>query len=219
VPLITGGKIAIASTEDSHDPARLQERIQESRCTVMQATPATWRALIQSGWKGSPNLKILCGGEAMPRDLAEGLLWRCGQLWNMYGPTETTVWSTLQHVNPGGGPVSIGKPIANTQVYVLDKYRNLIPRGSVGELYIAGDGLARDYLHRDELTRERFVPSPFVRNALMYRTGDTARWLPDGTVECLGRIDGQVKIRGYRIELGEVETALRSVAGVRSVIA
>ena len=218
VPLITGGKVVIASTEDSHDPARLQQRIAESRCTVMQATPATWRALIQSGWKGSPNLKILCGGEAMPRDLAEELLGRCGQLWNMYGPTETTVWSTVQRVEHGGGPVSIGKPIANTQVYVLDKYKNLVPRGAVGELYIGGDGLARGYLHRDELTRERFVTSPFVRNALIYRTGDTARWLPDGTVECLGRIDGQVKIRGYRIELSEVEIALGAHEGVKQCV-
>jgi amino acid adenylation domain-containing protein len=207
LPLITGGKVVIASTEDAHDPVRLRERISESRCTVMQATPATWRALIQSGWKGSPNLKILCGGEALPRDLADELLARCGQLWNMYGPTETTVWSTLQRVMPGA-PVSIGKPIANTQVYILDKGMNLVPRGAVGELYIGGDGLARGYLHREELTRERFVHSPFKRGALIYRTGDLARWLPDGTLECLGRADSQVKIRSHRIELGEIEIAL-----------
>jgi amino acid adenylation domain-containing protein len=218
VPLITGGKVVIASNEDTHDPLRLQERIAESHCTVMQATPATWRALIQSGWKGSRNLKILCGGEAMPHDLAEELLSRCSELWNMYGPTETTVWSTLTRVRPGGGPMSIGKPIANTQIYILDKDRNLVPRGAVGELCIGGDGLARGYLHRDELTRERFVPSPFVRNALIYRTGDTARWLPDGTVECLGRIDGQVKIRGYRIELGEIESSLAGHAGVKQCV-
>jgi amino acid adenylation domain-containing protein len=217
VPLITGGKVVIASSEDTRDPARLQERINESRCTVMQATPATWRALIHSGWKGSPNLKILCGGEALPRDLADELLVRCGQLWNMYGPTETTVWSTLQRVK-SSDPVSIGKPLANTQIYVLDKGRNLVPRGAVGELYIGGDGLARGYLHREELTRERFVPNPFVRNALIYCTGDMARWLPDGTVECLGRVDNQVKIRGYRIELGEVETLLGSHAGVKQCV-
>jgi acyl-coenzyme A synthetase/AMP-(fatty) acid ligase/acyl carrier protein len=126
----------------------------------------------------------------------------------MYGPTETTVWSAMQRVEPGDGPVSIGRPIANTQLYVLDKNRNLVPRCAVGELYIGGDGLARGYLHREELTRERFVPNPFVRSARMYRTGDLARWLPDGTVECLGRGDNQVKIRGFRIELGEVEVAL-----------
>ena len=218
LPLIAGGRVVIASREDAHDPARLQERINQSRCSVMQATPATWRALIHSGWRGSPNLKILCGGEALPRELANELLARCGELWNMYGPTETTVWSTVKRVQPGEGPVSIGRPIANTQVYVLDKNRNLVPRGAVSELYIAGDGLARGYLHRDELTRERFVPNPFVRNALMYRTGDLARWLPDGTVECLGRGDNQVKIRGFRIELGEVESALATHPGVRQCV-
>jgi amino acid adenylation domain-containing protein len=218
LPLITGGKVVIASREDAHDPARLQERINESQCSVMQATPATWRALIHSGWRGSANLKILCGGEALPRDLANELVARCGELWNMYGPTETTVWSAVQRVERGEGPVSIGRPIANTQVYVLDKNRNLVPRGTVGELYIGGDGLARGYLNRDELTRERFVPSPFVRNALMYRTGDLARWLPDGTVECLGRGDNQVKIRGFRIELGEVESALAGHPGVRQCV-
>jgi amino acid adenylation domain-containing protein/FkbM family methyltransferase len=218
LPLICGGKTVIASREESHDPARLQERIEQSGCTVMQATPATWRALIQSGWMGLSNLKILCGGEALPRQLAEELLARCGQLWNMYGPTETTVWSAVQRVESGKGPVPIGRPIANTQLYILDGNRNLVPLGATGELYIAGDGLARGYLHRDELTRERFVANPFVRNALMYRTGDMARWRPDGTIECLGRSDKQVKIRGFRIELGEVEVALASHDGVRQCI-
>jgi amino acid adenylation domain-containing protein len=217
VPLIAGGKVVVASTEDAHDPVRLQDRIRQSRCTVMQATPATWRALTDSGWIGAPNLKILCGGEALPQDLAEGLLARSGELWNMYGPTETTVWSTLHRVMPGGA-VSIGKPVANTQVYVLDKRMNLIPRGAVGELYIGGDGVARGYLHREELTRERFVPNPFVRNAQIYRTGDLARWLPDGTLECLGRTDSQVKIRGHRIELGEVELALATHAAVKQCV-
>ncbi|MGD0906500.1 MAG: amino acid adenylation domain-containing protein [Candidatus Acidiferrales bacterium] len=218
VPLICGGTVAIASREETHDPVRLQERMRQSGCTVMQATPATWRALIHSGWMGSANLKILCGGEALPRHLADELLTRCGQLWNMYGPTETTVWSAVHHVESGDGPVPIGRPIANTQLYVLDKYRNLVPRCAVGELYIGGDGLARGYLHREELTRERFVPNPFVRNARMYRTGDLARWLPDGTVECLGRADNQVKIRGFRIELGEVEVALASHKAVRQCV-
>jgi len=218
LPLISGGKAVIASREDAQDPVRLQERISDSQCSVMQATPATWRALIHSGWRGSPNLKILCGGESLPRDLANELLARCGELWNMYGPTETTVWSTVHRVKSGEGPVSIGRPIANTQVYVLDKNRNLVPRGAVGELYIGGDGLARGYLHRDELTRERFVSNPFVRNAPMYRTGDLARWLPDGTLECLGRGDNQVKIRGFRIELGEVESAFASHPGIRQCV-
>ena len=218
VPLICGGTVAIASREETHDPVSLQERMQQSGCTVMQATPATWRALIHSGWLGSPNLKILCGGEALPRQLADELLARCGELWNMYGPTETTVWSAVHRVESGSGVVPIGRPIANTQLYVLDKNRNLVPRCAVGELYIGGDGLARGYLRREELTRERFVGNPFVRSARMYRTGDLARWLPDGTVECLGRSDSQVKVRGFRIELGEVEVALAGHEAIRQCV-
>jgi acyl carrier protein len=136
-------------------------------------------------------------------------------LWNMYGPTETTVWSTLHKVTSAEGQVPIGKPIANTQIYVLDRHRNLLPRGAVGELYIGGEGLARGYRHREELTRERFVASPFTPGALLHRTGDLARWLPEGTIECLGRADQQVKIRGFRIELGEIETILSSHPAIR----
>lgn len=208
LPLITGGQVVIASHEDTHDPVRLMKLMQASGCTVMQATPATWRALIQAGWNGSPNLKVLCGGEALLRDLAEEILPRCSELWNMYGPTETTVWSAVHRVTSGTGSVPIGKPIANTQFYVLNAQRNLVPPGAIGELYIGGDGLARGYLHREELTRERFVPSPFAQNARLYRTGDHARWLRGGILECLGRVDNQVKIRGFRIELGEIETVL-----------
>jgi len=208
LPLIAGGRTVIASREDIQDPARLIKRMQESGCTVMQATPATWRALIQAGWSGSPNLKVLCGGEALLRDLAEDLLPRCAELWNMYGPTETTVWSTIHRITFATPSIPIGKPIANTQLYVMNAQRNLVPAGAIGELYIGGDGLARGYLHREELTRERFVPSPFVPKALLYRTGDLARWLPGGTLECLGRVDNQVKVRGFRIELGEIEAAL-----------
>jgi amino acid adenylation domain-containing protein len=215
LPLITGGRVVIASREDTHDPSRLMKHLREAEITVMQATPATWRGLIQAGWTGTPNLKVLCGGEALPSDLAEELLSRCGELWNMYGPTETTVWSTVHKVTSGAGSVPIGHPIANTQLYVLNAQRGLTPQGVSGELYIGGDGLARGYLHRPELTEERFVPSPFEPGARLYRTGDLARWLSDGTVECLGRVDNQVKIRGFRIELGEIETRLADYPGVR----
>jgi amino acid adenylation domain-containing protein len=215
LPLISGGKVVLASREDAQDPAQLAKQIEDSSCTVMQATPATWRALIQAGWSGSAKLKVLCGGEALLPDLAQELLSRCAELWNMYGPTETTVWSTIHRVTSAEGVVAIGRPIANTQVYVLDAQRNLghpilVPPGSVGELYIGGDGLARGYWLREELTRERFVPSPFVPDARLYRTGDLARFLADGTLECLGRVDSQVKLRGYRIELGEIEALLSS---------
>ncbi len=215
LPLITGGRVVIASREDAHDPARLMRLMGESACTVMQATPATWRALIQGGWSGTPGLKALCGGEALTRELADALLLRCAELWNMYGPTETTIWSTLHKVTEGSGTIPIGRPIANTQVYVLDRERMLVPIGVTGELYIGGDGLARGYWHRDELTGERFVENPFAAGARMYRTGDLARWLADGTLECLGRVDNQVKLRGFRVELGEIEALLSKHPAVR----
>ena len=218
LPLATGGRVVIAGRDDTLDPARLMERMRESACTVMQATPALWRALVAAGWSGSANLKVLCGGEALPPDLARALLPRCAELWNMYGPTETTVWSTIERVTPSDGPVSIGRPIANTQVFVLDANRQPTPPGVAGELYIGGDGLARGYVRRDELTRERFVPSPFAPNARLYRTGDLARWLPQGRLEWLGRIDQQVKIRGFRIEPGEIEAAIKRHPAVGEVV-
>jgi myxalamid-type polyketide synthase MxaB len=208
LPLVSGGTTVIASREDNYDPARLMQRIRQSQCTVMQATPATWRALLDAGWEGSTTLKLLCGGEALPSDLAQALLPRCAQLWNMYGPTETTIWSTIHQVTSVHCPVPIGRPIDNTQVFILDGHRQLAPAGIVGELYIGGSGLARGYFDRPELTAERFVGHPFAANQRLYRTGDLARWLPDGNLECLGRVDHQVKIRGFRIEPNEVESAL-----------
>ncbi|MGA2351075.1 MAG: amino acid adenylation domain-containing protein [Terracidiphilus sp.] len=218
LPLLTGGRVVLASREDTHDPKRLIKMMDESECTVMQATPATWRALIEAGWAGSPGLKVLCGGEALLPDLAGEILSRCKELWNMYGPTETTVWSAIHRVTTASGAVPIGKPIANTQVYILDAQRTLVPLGAVGELYIGGDGLARGYLHREELTRERFVANPFVQDGRLYRTGDLARWLPDGRLACLGRLDHQVKIRGFRIELGEIEARLAEHDAVREAV-
>lgn len=218
LPLLTGAKVVIASDVDIHDPRRLMNLLQQSGCTVMQATPATYRALIHAGWSGKKKLKLLCGGEALSPDLADDLLSRSGELWNMYGPTETTVWSTIQRVTSSQEPISIGKPIGNTQVYVLDAHRNLVPIGACGELYIGGDGLARGYLNREDLTSERFVPSPFASGTRLYRTGDLARWMPDGTLHCLGRVDSQVKIRGFRIELGEIEAVLSRHEGVRHAV-
>ena len=215
LPLLCGGRVAIAGSAEAQDPRRLMERIRQSACTVLQATPATFRALLDAGWQPSPKLKLLCGGEALLPDLAEALLARCGELWNMYGPTETTVWSALHRVSAAEGPIAIGKPIGNTQLYVLDAHGNLAAPGVPGELYIGGDGLARGYLHREELTAERFVASPSVDGARLYRTGDLARWHRDGTMECLGRVDNQVKLRGFRIELGEVEAVLSAYPGIR----
>jgi amino acid adenylation domain-containing protein len=194
----------------------------------MQATSTTWRLLIEAGWQGDQRLKILCGGEALPRELARQLVRRCSSLWNMYGPTETTIWSLVHKIENQDDPILIGHPIGNTQVYVLDPAFQLLPAGVPGELYIAGAGLARGYLNRPELTKEKFVPNPFSledqgnrgigdkgrlleQNSpypLMYRTGDLVRWRSNGKLEFLGRIDFQVKVRGFRIELGEIEAVL-----------
>ena len=186
----------------------------------MQATPATWRLLLAAGWTGSPDLKILCGGEAWPTELADELLSRCKSLWNMYGPTETTIWSSVSRVE-AGKRISIGRPIDNTTFYICDHFPQLVPAGASGELYIGGDGVAEGYLNRPDLTTERFVSDPFSSNpgARLYRTGDAVRHLPDGSIEFLHRIDQQVKIRGFRIELGEIESALKGHPGVRECIA
>jgi amino acid adenylation domain-containing protein len=208
LPLITGGRVVIAAHEDIRDPLRLLEVLTTVSPTVVQGTPAMWRALIEAGWKGDKKLKVLCGGEAMARDLAQQLLARCGEVWNMYGPTETTIWSTIHKVASGSRAVPIGRPIDNTRVYVLDPRRQLVPPGVVGELYIGGSGVARGYLHRPELTAERFVQEPSLGPGRLYRTGDLARWLQDGTLECLGRADNQIKIRGFRIEPEEIEAAI-----------
>lgn len=208
-PLTAGATVVLASRDTARDGIRLIELLEECEATILQATPATWRVLLESGWRGLPGLKMLCGGEALPRELADRLLALQGELWNLYGPTETTIWSTVSRVTEGAAQPSIGNTIANTQVYILDSRREPVPVGVPGELYIAGDGLARGYLNRPELTAERFLPSPFgPAGARMYRTGDLALWRADGTLQHLGRADEQVKIRGYRIEPGEVESAL-----------
>jgi acyl-coenzyme A synthetase/AMP-(fatty) acid ligase len=190
-----------------------------SGATVMQATPATWRLLLEAGWTTTPRLKILCGGEALPRDLADELVIR-GEVWNMYGPTETTIWSATSRVEPGDEPVTLGPPICNTQFYVLDKNSQVLPIGVAGELYIGGDGVARGYYNKPELTAERFAPDPFSRNpaARLYKTGDLVRYRPDGRLEFLGRLDNQVKVRGFRIELGEIESALARHSAVRECV-
>jgi len=206
LPLVSGGRIILASRETASDMAALAELIESAKPDVMQATPATWRGLIETGWRGDSKLRGLCGGEALPRALADQLLPRVGTLWNMYGPTEATIWSTTARIEPGTGPVSIGKPIANTQVRILDREGNDLPIGAVGELHIGGRGVARGYRGRDDLTAERFIEHGGMR---LYRTGDLARWRPDGTLECLGRTDNEEKIRGFRIAVEEVEGAIR----------
>ena len=220
LPLATGARVVIAPQTTASDPRRLAELIERSRATVVQATPTTWRMLVDSGWPGVGGLKVLCGGEALPVALAEQLLDRDFELWNMYGPTETTIWSAVCRVQPGE-PLTIGRPIANTTLYVLDDGMQPVPPGLAGELHIGGDGLARGYLNRPELTAERFVPHPFdpAPGARVYKTGDLVRYRHDGRIDFLGRRDHQVKVRGFRIELGEIETALGRQPGVGAAVA
>lgn len=226
LPLGVGAKIVVASDREIADGMLLAQAISTSGATVMQATPATWRLLLATGWQGNQQLKIICGGEAMTRSLADSLLERCGSLWNMYGPTETTVYSAIYQVQPGEEAVPIGYPVANTQIYMIseqcrrkdDPLTQSSP-GQPGEVYIGGDGLARGYLNQPEMTAEKFVSDPFSAKpgARLYRTGDLARLLPDGNIQYMGRVDHQVKIRGYRIELGDIEAALSQYPDVREV--
>ena len=217
LPLTVGARVEILPRDVAADGARLADRLSRGDVSILQATPATWRLLLEGGWRGTPGLAILCGGEALPRALADRLVDKGEALWNLYGPTETTIWSSLAKVEPGDAPVTIGRPIARTQLYVLDARLRPVPVGVAGELYIGGAGVARGYYRRPALTAERFLPDPFGKSpgARIYRTGDLARWRPDGALECLGRADHQVKVRGFRVELGEVEAALARHPAIR----
>jgi amino acid adenylation domain-containing protein len=220
LPLIVGARIVLISRETAMDGRKLSKTISESEITIMQGTPASWRLLLETGWQGSRKMKILSGGEAISRELAAELLDKCAELWNLYGPTETTVWSTVHQVKANERRISIGKPIANTEVYILDALLQPVPIGVAGELHIGGTGVTKGYLKRPELTEERFIPNPFsdVPGAQIYKTGDLARYLPDGTIECLGRLDFQVKVRGFRIELGEIESVLVEHSNVKQAV-
>ena len=220
VPLLVGARIEIVSRAVAMDGRQLRALCETVQPTIMQATPATWRMLIEAGWLGSKRLTVLCGGEALPPDLAAALLDRSAALWNMYGPTETTIWSTIERIERADQEVTIGRPIANTEMYILDQFLQPVPVGVSGELYIGGHGLARGYRGRPELTNERFVPHPFSTEPLarLYRTGDLVRYRPDGRIVHLGRLDHQVKIRGFRIELGEIEAVLSRHPAVRQVV-
>lgn len=210
LPLIVGGKVVVAKHNTVTDGRQLADLLETSGATMMQATPATWRLLLESGWKGKRDLKILSGGEELPLPLARQLLERVATLWNLYGPTETTIYSTGGEVTREDDIITIGRPLLNTQTHILDPHLQPVPIGVAGELYIGGEGLANGYRGRPDLTRERFVKNPFSEfsGTRLYRTGDLARYRPDGRIEFLGRMDRQVKIRGFRIELGEIEAVL-----------
>lgn len=210
LPLVCGAQVVIARATETVDGGELLTLLMRHNATVMQATPVTWQLLLDSGWYGQPPLKMLCGGEALPRKLARQLLACGGELWNLYGPTETTIWSSVLKVTPGEQAVPVGPPIANTQFYVVDPQSNLVPLGVPGELVIGGDGVARGYVNLPDLTAEKFPVDSFRprSGARVYRTGDLVRARGDGTFEFLGRTDHQIKLRGFRIELGEIEAAL-----------
>ncbi|HEX6291105.1 MAG TPA: amino acid adenylation domain-containing protein [Herpetosiphonaceae bacterium] len=220
LPLIVGARVVLASREVATDGAQLAAAIDACGATVMQATPATWRMLLDAGWTGNSNLTILCGGEALPRELADQLASRSAALWNLYGPTETTIWSAAAQIAVGTGAVAIGPPIANTRIYLVDSRLQQVPVGVPGEIVIGGAGVARGYHRRPDLTAERFIPDPFsgTADARLYRTGDLARYRQDGTLEFLGRIDHQIKLRGYRIELGEIEAILNRHPAIRQSV-
>lgn len=220
VPLLVGARVELVSRAIAMDGWKLRTLCEAVQPTIMQATPVTWRMLVEAGWSGSDRLMVLCGGESLPPDLAAALLDRSAALWNMYGPTETTIWSTIQRIDRADQEITIGRPIANTEMYILDQFLQPVPVGVSGELYIGGDGLARGYHNRPELTNERFVPHPFSTEsqAKLYRTGDLVRYRPDGRIVYLGRLDHQVKIRGFRIELGEIEAILSRHPAVRQVV-
>ncbi len=220
LPLTVGARLVVASRDVTTDGQALAELLTRSQATIMQATPITWHMLLAAGWQGSYRLKILCGGEALPLELMKQLLPKAASLWNLYGPTETTIWSAACQIKPEDEVVTIGHPIANTEMYILDRQLQLVPTGVPGELYIGGDGLARDYLNRPELTAVGFIRHPFSAEpgARLYKTGDLARYRADGTIEVLGRLDQQVKLRGFRIELGEIEAVLSQHPAVRQAV-
>jgi amino acid adenylation domain-containing protein len=217
LPLAVGAKVVLADRETATDGRALAELIASRGVTAMQATPAMYRLLLASDWRPVAGMKVLVGGESLTADLASQLLDTGADLWNMYGPTETTVWSAIHHVRKAEDPMPIGRPIANTQAYVVDSHGALAPRGAVGELWIGGSGVAHGYWNRGELTNERFIEDGFSRR--FYKTGDLVRWRSDGVLEFVGRADSQVKVRGFRIELGEIEAALARHPGVREAAA
>lgn len=220
LPLVAGAQIILADRASTTDGHNLLALIKKHHVTIMQATPTTWHLLLAAGWNGSGNFKALCGGEAMPKMLARELCQRATTVWNLYGPTETTIWSTCYQIKDENSPVFVGKPIANTQVYIVDANDQPTPIGIAGEMLIGGTGVAKGYLNRPDLTDEKFITDFFRPGQMnkLYRTGDMAAYLPDGNIKLLGRIDHQVKIRGHRIELGEIEASLAKCFGINEAV-
>ena len=220
LPLVSGATVVLADAYAAKDGQELLRLVEAENITIMQATPSSWRLMLDAGWARPLPLKALSGGEALPLELASRLLARSREVWNLYGPTETTIWSSAKQLRAGDTDITIGQPIANTQFYILDEHGRPAAPGTPGELCIAGDGVAVGYLNRPALTAEKFVANPFASQpgALLYRTGDLGRLLPSGELLCLGRLDQQMKVRGYRIEPAEIEHALEALAEVRQAV-
>src|SRR5690606_8241313 len=230
LPLSVGAQVVLATREQAMDGEAIAALLTAAQATVLQATPAIWHLLLEGDWEAPPGFKALCGGEPQSPELAGRLLGRGVELWNLYGPTETTVWSTCTRILPAGvgdAPgIHVGRPIANTTVWILDEQGQVCPVGVAGEICIGGAGVALGYLGRPELAAEKFSADRIAPRdhgtglaPRLYRTGDLGRWRPDGVVEHLGRLDFQVKVRGHRIELGEIEAALDADPAIlRSVV-
>ncbi|MCE3237594.1 MAG: hypothetical protein K0R24_575 [Gammaproteobacteria bacterium] len=223
LPLLAGAQCVVASSDVTTDGKKLKKILDDEKISFLQATPMTFKMLLEAEWHNKNNTKILCAGEPLTKNLSEKLLARTKSFWNGYGPTETTILSTMQLVsykNKLSSILPIGRPIANTQVYVLNKYLKMSPVGVIGELFIGGVGLSRGYLNQPMLTNEKFIPNPFdpKKKSRLYKTGDLVRWLPDGRLEYIGRNDEQIKIRGFRVELGEIQTHIEKYSFVKQAI-
>lgn len=219
LPLISGAQLIIVDNDVAKDGRALLDIIQAEQISIVQATPFTWRMLLQSDWSKPLPVKAFCGGEALAKDLALKILDKCAELWNMYGPTETTIYSTIKKISPKDELITIGKPIDNTDIYILDEKGKPVANGIEGEIYIGGEGVARGYVGRPDLTAERFIDDTLSgRGGKIYRTGDWGKMLPDGEIQYLGRIDHQIKIRGYRIETEEIEYQLKSLRGIKEAL-
>jgi amino acid adenylation domain-containing protein len=220
LPLITGAQLVLTDSATAKDGGALLDIIINEKITCIQATPVTYKIMIEAGWNKALNIRAISTGEPLPKDLAIKLTSRCTTLYNMYGPTETTIFSTGAQIKAGDDLITIGKPVDNTTIYILDEEGKQLPAGNTGEIFIAGEGVARGYFNKPDLTEERFLKDPFSgdAHARMYRTGDLGMVLPDGNIQCFGRIDNQVKIRGYRIELSEIEFILNQQKNIKEAV-
>ncbi|CAA7196353.1 non-ribosomal peptide synthetase [Chryseobacterium potabilaquae] len=223
IPLISGASVFIASKETLNNAEQLKAGLENINPTIIQATPSFYQMLFNAGWNGNKDMKILCGGDSLNESLAEKLLNHSKEVWNMYGPTETTIWSSTKKIEKPSDASNIGKPINNTQIYIVDQHHNLLPQNTVGRIFIAGDGLAKGYYKNETLTQEKIIDNPFSttdkNNLKMYETGDLGKWNEEGEIEFLGRNDFQVKVRGFRIELGEIETKLQEYLNIQQAVA